>query len=53
VPAEPERERPWLTRGVGGIGMASLLADVRHEVPAALMASLVAGTPSAPAADLG
>jgi hypothetical protein len=27
---------PWLTPGVGGIGSASFLADVGHEVPTAL-----------------
>lgn len=43
----------WMTRGVGGIGMASLLADVGHEVPTALMASLVTGTLGAPASALG
>jgi MFS family permease len=43
----------WLTRGVGGIGTASLLADVGHEVPTALLASLVTGTLGAPAAALG
>jgi MFS family permease len=42
-----------LTRGVGGIGMASLLADVGHEIPTALMASLVTGTLGAPASALG
>lgn len=46
-------EPPWMTRGVGGIGTASLLADVGHEVPTALMASLVTGTLGAPAAALG
>lgn len=45
--------RPWLTRGVGGIGAASFLADVGHEVPTALMASLVTGTLGAPASALG
>jgi hypothetical protein len=37
-------DRQWMTRGVGGIGTASFLADVGHEVPTALMASLVTGT---------
>jgi MFS family permease len=43
----------WLTRGVGGIGTASLLADVGHEIPTALLASLVTVTLGAPAAALG
>lgn len=43
VEPEPDQERPWLTRGAGGIGTPSLLADVGHEVPTALMASPVPG----------
>jgi hypothetical protein len=39
----------WLGPGVGGIGSASFLADVGHEVPTALLASLVAATLGAPA----
>ncbi|WP_255638024.1 MFS transporter [Amycolatopsis sp. DSM 110486] len=46
-------ERAWMTRGVGGIGTASFLADIGHEVPTALMASLVTGTLGAPASALG
>jgi MFS family permease len=38
---------------VGGIGTASFLADVGHEVPTALMASFVTSTLGAPAAALG
>ncbi|MCK9924201.1 MFS transporter [Frankia sp. AgPm24] len=45
--------RPWLTPGVGGIGAASFLADVGHEVPTALMAGFVTTTLGAPAAALG
>jgi MFS family permease len=45
--------RPWLTRGVGGIGTASFLADVGHEVPTSLMAGFVTSTLGAPAAALG
>ena len=36
--------RPWLRPGVGGIGTASFLADVGHEVPPSLMASFVTST---------
>jgi MFS family permease len=43
----------WLTRGVGGIGTASLLADLGHEVPTALLPSLLTSTLGAPAAALG
>jgi MFS family permease len=46
-------QRRWLTRGVGGIGTASLLADVGHEVPTALLPSLLTSTLGAPAAMLG
>ncbi|MGH3765979.1 MAG: MFS transporter [Pseudonocardiaceae bacterium] len=45
--------RPWLTPGVRGIGTASFLADVGHEVPTSLMASFVTATLGAPAAALG
>ena len=45
--------RRWLTPGVGGIGTASLLADVGHEVPTALLPSLLTSTLGAPAAALG
>lgn len=43
----------WLTRGVAGIGAASLLADLRHEVPTALLPSPLTTTLRAPAAALG
>ncbi|MEX5713808.1 MFS transporter [Parafrankia sp. FMc6] len=43
----------WLTRGVAGIGTASFLADVGHEVPTALLPSLLTSTLGAPAAALG
>lgn len=43
----------WLTPGVRGIGGASLLADVGHEVPTSLLPSLLTGTLGAPAAALG
>lgn len=45
--------RPWLTPGVGGIGSASFLADVGHEVPTSLLASFVTTSLGAPAAALG
>ncbi len=53
-PAAPGTgRRPWLTPGVGGIGTASFLADVGHEIPTSLMASFVTSTLGAPAAALG
>ena len=45
--------QPWLSRGVAGIGTASFLADVGHEVPTALLPSLLTSTLGAPAAALG
>ncbi|MEU2391297.1 MFS transporter [Streptomyces sp. NPDC007369] len=42
----------WLTRGVKGIGSASLLADVGHEIPTALLPSLLSSL-GAPAMALG
>lgn len=50
----PEPNEPsWLTPGVRGIGGASLLADVGHEIPTSLLPSLLTGTLGAPAAALG
>jgi MFS family permease len=46
-------EEPWLTRGVAGIGAASFMADVGHEVPTALLPSLLTSTLGASAATLG
>ena len=49
--SEPARAR-WFTPGVAGIGFASLLSDVGHEVPTALLPSLLTSL-GAPAAALG
>ena len=46
------RER-WLGPGVAGIGTASFLADVGHEIPTALLPNLLTATLGAPAAALG
>ncbi len=47
------RFRPdWFTPGVGGIGTASLLSDLGHEIPTALLPSFVTATLGAPAAAL-
>jgi MFS family permease len=43
----------WLTPGVRGIGAASLLSDAGHEIPTALLPSLLTATLGAPAAALG
>lgn len=55
-PAEPSQApagQGWLTRGVAGIGGASLLADLGHEIPTALLPVLLTSTLGAPAAALG
>lgn len=49
----PADTAEWFTPGVRGIGTASLLADVGHEVPTALLPSLVTSTLRALAATLG
>lgn len=46
-------EEVWLTPSVKGIGAASLLSDVGHEVPTALLPRLLTMTLGAPAAALG
>src|SRR5215210_3882965 len=46
-------EQSWLTPGVRGIGAASLLADLGHEVPTSLLPSFLTATLGAPAAALG
>ena len=51
--SEAEVEERWMTPGVRGIGSASLLADLGHEVPTALLPSLVTSTLGAPPAALG
>ncbi|MEA2156364.1 MAG: hypothetical protein QOE11_2504 [Solirubrobacteraceae bacterium] len=53
APDEPGPPEPWLTPGVRGIGAASLLADLGHEIPTALLPSLLTSTLGAPAAALG
>ena len=50
---EPNEQTRWFPPGVRGIGLASFLADVGHEVPNALFASLVTVTLGAPASVLG
>jgi MFS family permease len=43
----------WVNRGVAGIGVASFLSDVSHEVPTSLLPTLLTTTLGAPAAALG
>src|SRR5215216_7928085 len=49
----PEAKERWLGPGVAGIGMASFLADVGHEIPTALLPNLLTATLGAPASALG
>jgi MFS family permease len=51
--AAPKCPDPWFSPGVAGIGGASLLADVGHEVPTALLPSLLTSSLGAPASALG
>jgi MFS family permease len=51
--ANTASEPAWLTPGVRGIGTASLLSDLGHEVPTALLPSFLTSTLGAPAAALG
>jgi MFS family permease len=53
VSDEPPDAGRWLTAGVRGIGAASLLSDLGHEIPTALLPSLLTSTLGAPAAALG
>lgn len=43
----------WLNPGVVGIGLTSLLADMGHEIPTALLPSFLVVTLGAPVAALG
>ena len=49
----PLSSQPWLTPGVRGIGLASLLSDLGHEIPTALLPSFLVTVLGAPAAALG
>ena len=51
--AEEATGHGWFGPGVAGIGVASFLADVGHEVPTALLPSLLTSTIGAPASALG
>jgi MFS family permease len=51
--ATTNQRQDWLGPGVAGIGAASFLADVGHEIPTALLPNLLTATLGAPAAALG
>ena len=51
--ATTNQRQDWLGPGVAGIGAASFLADVGHEIPTALLPNLLTVTLGAPAAALG
>ncbi len=48
-----QEQRPWFTQGVRGIGLASLLSDLGHEVPTSLLPRFVTSTLGGSAAALG
>lgn len=50
---EIEGSDEWFTLGVRGVGLASLLSDAGHEIPTALLPSLLTSTLGAPASALG
>src|SRR5829696_5856960 len=52
-PTAADADQRWLTPGVRGIGAASFLADVGHEIPTALLPNLLTVALGAPAAALG
>jgi MFS family permease len=53
VTEPPTAEERWFVPGVRAIGAASLLSDLGHEVPTALLPSFLSSTLGAPAAALG
>lgn len=48
-----QQKRAWFTPGVRGIGLASLLSDLGHEVPTSLLPRFVTSTLGGSAAALG
>jgi MFS family permease len=53
ITAEAHHQPAWLTPGVRGIGIASLLSDLGHEVQTSLLPSLLTSTLHAPTSALG
>lgn len=52
-PNDPATAPRWLNAGVAGIGGASFLSDLGHEIPTSLLPSLLTTSLGAPAAALG
>ncbi len=52
-PDSPTATTGWFSPGVAGIGGASFLSDPGHEIPTALLPSLLTNTLGAPASALG
>ncbi|MFI5758228.1 MFS transporter [Streptomyces sp. NPDC051569] len=52
-PPRPDGDGPWLTVGVGSVGVTSLLSDAGHEVATAVLPSFVTGVLHGSAASLG
>lgn len=50
--ARRRTEARWLSPGVRGIGAASFLADVGHEIPTALLPNLLTVTLGPPAEEV-
>jgi MFS family permease len=50
---QPAADGGWWTPGVRGVGFASLLSDLGHEIPTALLPSFLTSVLGAPAAALG
>ncbi|MGH3003845.1 MAG: MFS transporter, partial [Gaiellaceae bacterium] len=48
-----DEQRPWLTRGVLGVGAASFFSDAGHEITTALLPTFLVSILKAPAAALG
>jgi len=52
-PESPLSSQTWLTPGVRGIGLASLLSDLGHEIPTTLLPTFLVTVLGAPAAAMG
>ena len=52
-PGQSNATRTWFSAGVAGIGGASFLSDLGHEVPTSLLPSLLTSVLHAPASALG
>lgn len=52
-PVPESADRPWLTRGVGAVGVASFFSDTGHEVTTSVLPTFLTSTLGASAAALG